>query len=351
MARVNELFKYLNILYDYGETKKLDILRYLIECNFLVSKSDRVIISRRWIKFSGLSSREEFISSLLCWYPDLLNILLKIVYEEAVSIGRSGDSKVLFDFANSVPIFAKSILLLKDKEVFETEEIKNFYQMIFGGYPHYQLILSKLKIMQNAHEQIEVGCPGMGETPNEAWIRGRNIASQVDIEQLDVKNQYTLTPYKYIDFPVSREVYDVLSNPWKTFITVLCMIISEYEAEGFEGICIRPTDKDNAFSLQPLDIYVYNIKCREIRLGKLKDFTYEFCSDSGFSLFPDMAPDVDKIVFDMLENEKIAYKDGEYVLNTAFKDHIYSKDIIIKNRSRRFKNVLKDYIEKLRSSL
>ncbi len=46
--------------------------------------------------------------------------------------------------------------------------------------------------------------------------------------------------------------------------------------------------------------------------------------------FPDKAPEVNKVVFDMMDEQKIDFKDGEYVLNEKFKDLIYSKDIIIK---------------------
>lgn len=310
-----------------------------------------MVISKKWIRFSKILNREDFISSLLCYYPALLDTLLKKAHREAVIIGKSGDGKALFEFVDSLPKFSELILQLKNGTINETEEIKGFYQTVFGGYPHYQAILSKLKAMQKAEKQVELDCPEMGCNPNEIWVGGRKIASQIDLERLDIKNHYTLTPYKYNDFPVSSEICDVLSNPWKTFITVLCMVISEYEVEGFEGVSIRPTDSSNPYSIQPLDLYIYNIKGRETRLGRLRDFTYEFCIDSDFSLFPDIAPDIDKIVFDMLEEEKISYKDGEYELNITFKDHIYSKDIIIKNRSRRFKHVLKGYIENLRHSL
>lgn len=352
MIKAVEIQKSLNMLYDYGELQFDSKFNYLIDLNFLANKcNNRLIITKKWIRYSGILDRKDFISSLLCYYPPVFDLLLKKVYKEATTIAISGDGKALFNFVDSIPKFSQAIIRLKGETVNETEEIKTFYQVIFGGYPHYQAALSRLKAMQKAEEQSDSDCAEMGGNPSDIWVSGRKIASQVDLEKLNAKNTYTHTPYKYNDFPVSNEVSDVLSNPWKTFITVLCMVMSEYEAEGFEGICLRPTDKNNAYSLQPLDIYIYNVKGREIRLGRLKDFTYEFCSDSGFSLFPDMAPDVDKIVFDMLENEKITYKDSGYVLNTAFKDRIYSKDIIIKNRSRRFKNVLKDYIEKLRNAL
>jgi len=68
-------------------------------------------------------------------------------------------------------------------------------------------------------------------------------------------------------------------------------------------------------------------------------------------LFPDNAPEVDKVVFVMMYEQKIDFKDGEYDLNEKFNVLIYSKYIIIKNRSRKFKSTLKDYVEKLRNTL
>ncbi len=53
-----------------------------------------------------------------------------------------------------------------------------------------------------------------------------------------------------------------------------------------------------------------------------------------------------------MDNKQFTYKDGEYVLNASFDDRLYSSEgIIIKNRARKFKNMLKDYIEELRKSL
>jgi hypothetical protein len=191
----------------------------------------------------------------------------------------------------------------------------------------------------------------MGNNPNKIWVQGRRITSYVKLSKLKDKNKYTFTPYEYKDFPVEEPIKEVLSYPWKTFLTILTMIAIEYKTIGFEGLSIRPTDYSNYYTLQPLDFYIFNTKGREIRIGRLNDFVYEFCIESDMYLFPDKVPEVDKMVFEMMEEHKIDFKDGEYVLNENFKDLIYSKDIIIKNRSRKFKNTLKDYIEKLRNTL
>ena len=128
LININELVKNFNLLYDYGEIKNNIDLQYLIDQNFIRLAEDRLVITKKWVKFSGKVSREDFISSLLCFYPPLLHKLLKKVYEEACIIGQRGDSKALYEFIDSIPSFAETILKIKDEVVEETEEIKSFYQ-------------------------------------------------------------------------------------------------------------------------------------------------------------------------------------------------------------------------------
>lgn len=351
MENFNELVKSLNLLYDYGEIQNKTGLQYLIDQNFIRLVENRLVITKKWIKFSGKVDREDFISSLLCFYPPILRMLLKKVYEEACIIGQSGDSKALYEFVDSIPDFAEAILKIKDEDIEETEEIKKFYQPVFNGYPLYSTIVPKLKTMQLAEDIEDVNPSCMGNNPDEIWTKSRRITSSITIAKLEEKNKYTYTPYKYGDFPVEEPVREVLSYPWKTFLTILTMVALEYKSSGFEGISIRPTDYSNYLTVQPLDIYIYNIKGREVRIGRLNDFIYEFCSANDIYLFPEKAPEVDKVVFKMLDEHKIEFKDREYILYEKFKDLIYSKDIIIKNRSRIFKNTIKNYIEKLRNTL
>lgn len=351
LININNLVKNINTLYDYGEMKCNKDLQYLVDGNFLKVAEDRLVITKKWIKFSGKVNREDFISSLLCLYPPLLHKLLQQVYNEACIIGQRGDSKALYEFIDSIPDFAETIIKIKDEVIGEIEEIKAFYQAVFNGYPQYLSILTKFKNMQLVKDVEDVDLTSMGNNPNEIWIRGRRVTSSVNLQKLKEKNKYTFTPYEYTDFPVEESVSEVLCYPWKTFITILSMVALEYQTAGFEGVSIRPTDHSNYYTVQPLDFYIFNTKGREIRIGRLNDFVYEFCLENDIYLFPDKAPEVDKVVFEMLDENKIDFKDGEYVLNEKFKDLIYSKDIIIKNRSRRFKNTLKDYIERLRNTL
>ena len=351
MLNVADLVKNLNVLYDYGEINNNKNLDYLIDINFIKPIEDKLIITKKWIKFSGKVSREDFIFSLLCYYPSLFNILLLIVYKEACIIGKGGDSKALFEFIDSIPKFADEILTIQNETINGNEEIKELYQVVFKGYPQYPSILSKLKIMQSVEDVSDLEIFSMGINPNENWIKGRRITSSVELEILKDKNKFTLTPYDYSDFPVQKEIGEVLSYPWKTFVTILSMVIKDYKAEGFEGISIRPNDMTNPFNVQRLELYIINSKGNEINLGNLNNFTYVFCIVNDFYLFPDKVPEVDKVVFDLLLEHKIDFKDGEYVINENFNDLIYSKDIIIKNRSRELKNLLKYYIEKLRNTI
>lgn len=351
MLNTTELVKSLNYLYDYGEIDINDSLDYLVDLNFLKSIEDKLVIAKKWIKFSGKVSREDFISSLLCYYPSLFTTLLLRVYTEACIIGKSGDSKALFEFIDSIHEFAGAILKINNETIDENEEIKALYQAVFKGYPQYPSILSKLKIMQLTEDVSDLGILPMGANPNENLIKGRRITSSVYLKGLKNKNKFTLTPYEYSDFPVEKEVGEVLSYPWKTFLTILSMVISEYKVGGFEGVSIRPTYITNPYNVQELDLYIFNSKENEIKVGNINNFVYEFCSKNDLCLFPDKAPETHKVVFDLLGEHKIDFKDGEYVLNEEFNDLIYSKDIIVKNRSRKFKNLLKDYVEELRNTL
>ena len=351
MINVTELVKNLNELYDYGEVDSNENIKYLVDLTFLKIIEDKMVITKKWIKFSGKVSREDFVNSLLCYLPSLFNTLLLGVYKEACIIGKSGDSKALFEFIDNIPKFSHIILKIRDKILSESEETKALYQAVFSGYPQYPSILSKLKIMQLAEEVKDLEILPMGVNPNEIWVQGRRITSSVNLKAIKNRKNFTLTPYEYSDFLVEKEIEDVLSYPWETFTTILSMVDLEYKSGGFEGVLIRPTDISNPYNVQELELYIFNIKGKEIKVGTLNNFIYEFCAENDFYLFPDKAPEVDKVVFDLIREYKMDFKDGEYVLNEEFKDLIYSKDIIIKNRSRKFKNLLKEYIEKLRITL
>lgn len=351
LININETVNNLNTLYYYGEIKNNDDLNYLVDLKFINKIEDRLVITKKWAKYSGKINREDFISSLMCYYPPLLNVLLLKVYKEALIIGNSGDGEALFEFINSIPVFANEVIKIKDKHADENEEIKSLYQVVFNEYPQYQQMLNKLKLMQMVEDVDDLEMSPMGNNPNEIWTKGRRITSSIDIQCLKRKNAYTLTPYVYYDFPVEREIKDVLCYPWKTFLTVLGLMFIEYKTIGYDVVSIRPADLVNGYNDQSLDLYIFDIEGNEIKVESLNNFAYEFCLESDFYLFPDKAPELDKVVFKMMNEKKIDFKDGEYVLNEEFKDLIYSKDIIIKNRSRKLKNMLKDYIEKLRKAL
>jgi len=352
VVEVKKLIQQLNMLYDYGEINTHIYLSYLENLNFIRTMDNKVVITRKWIDFSGKVTREDFISSLVCYYPPLLDYLLWKVYQEACAIGQRGDGEALYEFIDHIPKFANRVLEIRNSQIPETEEVKSFYSPVFKGYPHYRQILTGLKLMQLAEDVEDAEAPKMGKTPNEIWVKGRKIASNIDLKMLDVKNDYTLTPYEYRDYEVAGDIKEILSHPWKTFMVVMGMVISEYKAEGFDGVSIRPVDKKNAYIEQEIEVFIYDLKGREYRIGNFKDFVKDFCDASQLYLFPDKAPEINRVLFGMMDAKQIVYRDGEYVLNASFEDRLYTAEgIIIKNRSRKFKNMLKEYIEELRRGL
>lgn len=351
MQNIKDMVKRLNILYDLGEVEYSEILDYLIDEDFLKRIENKTVITKKWVVFSGDISKEDFIASLLCFYPLLLKNLLLKVYKEACSIGTSGDGESLFEFISSIPKFADRILKIKDEPILENQEIKAFYQSVFSGYPQYGEILNKLKLIQESEEINDIEIIPIGKNPNENWIEGRRVTSSITLNISNKKPKYSLTPYEYLDFTVEKDIKDILSYPWKTFFIVLSMISSEYKIEGFDGVTIRPTDFSNPYNEQDLELYIFNSKGNEVKVGLLDKFIYNYCINHNILLFPDKVPMVSKVVFELLSERKIDYKDGQYILNSELNDIIYSKDIIIKNRARKFKNNLKDYIEDLRKTL
>ncbi|UZQ52411.1 hypothetical protein [Clostridium kluyveri] len=349
MLDVKNMLKEINTLYDYGEGKYDYSLSYLEDLDYIKKIEDRYVVTKKWIDFSSKVTREDFISSIVCCYPPLLDYLLWKVYYEAYGIGQSGDGEALYEFIEHIPKFAGKILTIREETFEETEEIKAFYSPVFNGYPQYRSILTRLRFIQLAENVDDIKVDPIGKTPNDIWVRERKISSNIDLETLKEKNHYTLTPYVYSDYEVSNDIQEILSHPWKTFMVVLGMVVSEYKAEGVNGISLRPQDKKNPYTEQVLEAFIYDEKGKENRIGKLKDFVKHFCDKNHLHLFPNKAPDMDTILFYLMDTKVFIYKNGEYALNPSFDDRLYSSEgIIIKNRARKFKTMLKDYIEELR---
>lgn len=352
MFDVKSVIKYMNILYDYGEGKYNSSLVYLEELNFIKKKENKCVITKKWVNFSSKVTREDLVSSLVSCHPPLLEYLLWKVYQEAYAIGQSGDGEALFEFIDCIPKFAERILTLKEKKLIETDEIKAFYGPVFKGYPQYRNILTILKLVQLAENVEDIGVTKVGKTPNDIWIKERKISSNIELEVLKEKNQYTLTPYAYNDFNVTGEVKEILSHPWKTFMIILGMVISEYKAEGADGVSLRPQDWKNPYMKQRIEIFIFDNKGKEIKLGALNDFVKQFCDHNHLYLFPNKAPDIDTILFKLMDAREYIYKNNEYILSPSFDERLYSSEgIIIKNRARKFKKMIKDYIEDLRKTL
>ncbi|MUL33943.1 hypothetical protein [Priestia megaterium] len=352
MLDVKNLKKEIYSLYDYGEGEYNSTLCYLEELDFIKRIEDRYIITKKWINYSEKVTREDFVSSLTCCYPSFFEYLLWKVYHEAYTIGLSGDGEALFEFVDCIPKFAERILALKKKSLVETDEIKSFYGPVFNGYPQYRTILTCLKFIQLAEDVEDTDVVRIGKIPNDIWTKERKISSNIQLEVLKRKNHFSLTPYVYKDHEVTIDIKEILSHPWKTFMIILGMVISEYKAEGINGISLRPRDRKNAYKEQSIETYIYDQKGKENKIGELKGFVKQFCDNKHLYLFPNEAPEIHTILFQLMDTREFIYKNGEYILSPLFEDRIYSSEgIIIKNRARKFKAMLKDYIEDLRKTL
>jgi len=346
-----QLIKSLNHLYDYGETPYSSELAYLSASYFIIANDDIVTITKKWITFTNKLKRKDFISALLCYYPPLLQNLLIRAYQEALRIGKSGDSNSLFEFINAIPNFASQTQTLKNEQLNETSEIKKLYQEIFKGLPQYLAILTKLKEMQKAIPIDDIKNTPLGKTPDSMWTANRKISSKEILTPLNKINIYTLTPYNHVTSKGEKEDAFILSSPWRLFMTQLLLVSSEYRAEGFTGISIRPSSPTDPYLSQELNLFIFNTSGKEILLSSIDQFAYEFCGQSKFYLFPDQPPEVSKALFSMLDKNLIEYRDNEYRLMPDFEGLIYLELRTLKNQSGKFRKLIKAYVESLRESL
>lgn len=351
MVKATKIIESLNTLYNYGEILEDSSLSYLIDLNFLKKIHDKYVITKKFIKFTKEVTREDFISSLVCYYPPLLETLLLKVYKEAHNIGKSGDSKALVEFINSIPKFADKIIEIRNNILNEDSEIKGFYSLLFGGYPEYLKVLSLFREMQKSQDYDEIEEDILGKTPDKIYTKGRKISSNIDLPKMKDLNKYTLVSFNYNHYPLNEDIKEILSSPWETFLVVLGMCISESKSVGFEALSIKPSDLTNPYVTQDLNIYIHNTEGREVRVGNINKFVYEVCLKNDFLLFPDKEPDVNKVIFNLMDRNIFKFKDNQYVLEDEFNERIYQKEIILKNNSRILKNNIQDYVEELRKVL
>ncbi|MEG3042357.1 MAG: hypothetical protein RR891_10160 [Clostridium sp.] len=351
MVKATKIIENLNTLYNYGEIVGDSTLSYLIDLRFLKKADDRYVITKKFIKFTKEVTRENFIFSLVCYYPPLLETLLLKVYKEALNIAKSGDSKALVEFINSIPKFADKIIEIRNNDLNEDSEIKGFYSALFGGYPEYLKVLSIFSEMQKSQDYEELEEEVLGKIPDKIYANGRKISSNVDLPRIKELNKYTLVPLTYNYYPISEDIKEILSSPWETFSVVLGMCISESKSVGFESILIKPSDSSNPYVTQDLNIYINNTQGREVRVGNINKFIYEVCLKNDFLLFPDKEPEVNKVIFTLMDRNIFKFKDNQYVLEDEFNERIYQKEIILKNNSRILKNNIQEYVEELRKAL
>ncbi|SKB72991.1 hypothetical protein SAMN02745120_0082 [Acetoanaerobium noterae] len=348
MSRIKELVKKINVLYDYGQTEMADSLNYLIDMNLLIKTADIVIISKKWIKFSGKMNREDFISSLLCYLPAVLVELLIRTYKEAKQIGNYGDSLALFEYINSISKFASKIIELKEQEANVTGEVQEVFFEVFKGYPQYQQIMTKLILMQLVDEQEESNTHEIGEVPDSMWIKGLKVASNISLKPLKSKNRYTLTPFEFYNKLSVSQINGILSYPLKTMLVVIGMIAEEYKKEQFEGLSLKPINPDNPYIQQEVMVHTWTTKGIEIRISDLNTFIYNLCVTNGFYLFPDKVPEMDKLLFQLIDECIFEFKDDSYVLSAEMDDIIYASNVFMIKHADKFKNLLKENIEEIR---
>jgi hypothetical protein len=351
MVKATKIIENLNTLYNYGEIVEDSSLSYLVDINFLKKIADKYVITKKFIKFTKEVTREDFISSLVCYYPPLLETLLLKVYKEAFNIGKSGDSKALVEFINSIPKFADIIIEIRNNDLNEDSQIKGFYSALFGGYPEYLKILSIFREMQKSQDYDEIEEEVLGKTPDKIYAYGRKISSNINLPKMKDLNTYTLVPFNYNYYPLNEDIKEILSSPWETFLVVLGMFISESKSAGFEALSIKPSDLSNPYVTQDLNIYIHNTQGREVRVGNINKFVYEVCLKNNFLLFPDKEPEVNKVIFTLMDRNIFKFKDNQYVLEDEFNERIYQKEIILKNNSRILKNNIQDYVQELRKVL
>ncbi|MBN1048297.1 hypothetical protein FDB30_11400 [Clostridium botulinum] len=351
MVKATKIIENLNKLYNYGEIVEDCTLSYLIDLNFLKKVDDKYVITKKFIKFTKEVTREDFISSLVCYYPPLLETLLLKVYKEALNIGKSGDSKALVEFINSIPKFADTIIEIRNNDLNEDSEIRGFYSALFGGYPEYLKVLGLFREMQKFQDYDELEEEVLGKTPDKIYTKGRKISSNVNLPKIEESNKYTLVPFKYNYYSLNEDIKEILSSPWETFLVVLGMCISESKSVGFEAISIKPSDLNNPYVTQDLNVYIHNTEGREVRFGNINKFVYEVCLKNDFLLFPDKEPYVNKVIFTLMDRNIFKFKDNQYVLEDELNERIYLKEIILKNNSRILKSNVQEYVEELRKAL
>ncbi|KAJ51226.1 hypothetical protein BD780_003486 [Clostridium tetanomorphum] len=348
MNNLKESIRKLNVLYDYGETTYSSSLKYLIEKDFLIKHGESVVVNKRWIQFSGKVEREDFISSLLCYHPKVLDALLQNTYKEAKKIAASGDSKALFEYINLIPKFAQRTLNLKNQNEEGSSEIREVFFEVFKGYPQYLQIMNLLRVMQLVEEEKESNIQPLGEVPNSIWIKGVTVASNIDLKPLKQKNKYTLTPFEFKHKLSTPKINKILSYPLKTILVVLGMIIEEYKKEQFEGLSFKPINPDNPYIQQEVMVHTWTTKGVEIRISDLNTFVYNLCVTNGFNLFPDKVPVMDKLLFQLIDEGIFEFKDDSYVLSAEMDDIIYASNVFMIKHADKFKNLLKENIEEIR---
>jgi len=339
--------RYIKLLYQVGEYPFTDELNYLVKENLLIRLDNKCIISESWIRLSHQLGEDDFIKTLLAVNPDLMQALLAKSKKYAIEIALKNDKKEVFDFVNSLPLFATRLINLKDVQIDQEDAL----QYLFNGNMSYQSMIRLLKNIQLKKKTETVTVQPLSDEPDYNWINGRIVSALYPSERSDSPNRFVLTTLDISHEKTSPETKAILSQPWETFLVIIGMIKMEYRIENEDGFFIRPGKPDNA--MEELDLFVtlssQSGKVKEY--GNLNAFAAELCTRLGILLFPGNEPHTDIALFALLRRSVFVYNVTEYLLSPEWEDRIYTKERFLKNKSRSLRKNLRSAIDKLRSEI
>ena len=265
----------------------------------------------------------------------------------ANEIALKSDKKEVFEFVDSLPLFATKLIDLKDVQINQEDTV----QYLFNGNVSYQSIIRLLKNIQLIKKYEVSTVQPLSDEPDYNWINGRIVSALYPAERPDSPNRFVLTTLDISHVNISPETKAILSQPWETFLVIIGMIKMEYHIENEDGFFIKPGKPDNAMEEQDVYITLSSQSGKVKEYGNLNAFAADLCTNLGILLFPGNEPHTDIALFALLRRSVISYNGTEYLLNPEWEDRIYTTERFLKNKSRSLRKNLRSAIDKLRSEL
>jgi len=346
-VQLANITRHIKLLYQDGEYPFADELNFLIKENLLIRLENKCIISESWIRLSHRLGEEDFVRTLLAVNPEMIMALLVKTKSYAVEIALKNDKKEVFDFVDSLPLFANKLIDLKVVQINQEDAL----QYLFNGNMSYQSMIRLLKNIQLIKKTETVTVQPLSDEPDYNWINGRIVSALYPSVRSDSPNRFVLTTLDISHEKISPETKAILSQPWETFLVIIGMIKMEYRIENEDGFFIRPGKPDNAMEEQDLFVTLSSQSGKVKEYGNLNAFAAELCTSMGILLFPGNEPHTDMALFALLRRSVFVYTVTEYLLNPEWEDRIYTTERFLKNKSRSLRKNLRSAIEKLRSEL